>query len=128
MGYAGFNRLRTKVAELTGPEIWEHYKKLNQAIFLDGEKREAFFNEYDIEISRLEEIYHIPHGVLDFLYASDGSGNISFDKCKEIWEVIKNYDDHLLYGYVGRKDCAKFKDFKEIVKDCMINKSSMEWY
>lgn len=28
LGYGGFNKLRTKVAELTGDEIGQHYRKL----------------------------------------------------------------------------------------------------
>ena len=29
LSYSGFYRLRVKVAELTAPDIYEHYKKLN---------------------------------------------------------------------------------------------------
>lgn len=128
MGYAGFNRLRLKVAELTGEEIGEHYKDLDKGMFLNGTDREEFFQIYNKKISELEKEFKIPHGILDFLYASDCSGKITFTKCKQIYEVIKDYDNNILYGYCGRSDCAKFKDFKEIVKDCIDNKCSMKWF
>jgi hypothetical protein len=50
-----------------------------------------------------------------------------WEVCEKIYEVIKDYDDNVLYGYAGRPDCAKFKDFKKIVKDCVDNKCSMTW-
>ena len=128
MGYGGFNRLRNKVAELTGKEIGEHYKNLDKGMFLNGTQREEFFKEYNKKISELEGQFKIPCGILDFLYASDCGGKITFGKCKQIYEVIKDYDDDVLYGYCGRSDCAKFKDFKEIIKDCIDSKSSMEWF
>lgn len=127
MGYGGFNNLRSKVAELTGEEIGNHYKKLDKGMFLYGEEREKFFEEYNKKISELADEFEIPHGILNFLYASDCDGKISSSKCKHIYKAIKDYDDNILYGYSGRADCAKFKDFKEIVKDCIDNKCSMKW-
>lgn len=32
LSYSGFYRLRVKVAELTAPDIYEHYKKLNKEL------------------------------------------------------------------------------------------------
>lgn len=128
LGYGGFSNLRTKVAELTGKEIGEHYKKLRDGIFLVGEKRKNFFVEYDKKIAGLEKQFEIPGGILDFLYASDCSAEIPVGACKQIYEVIKDYDDDVLYGYIGRTDCAKFNDFKELVKDCIDSNCSMEWF
>lgn len=127
MGYGGFGRLRLKVAELTGKEIEEHYKDLDKGMFLNDTDSKEFFKNYNKKTSDLEEKFKLPHGVLDFLYASDCGGKIAVTKCKQIYKVIKDYDDDILYGYCGRKDCAKFKDFKEIVKDCIDNKCYMKW-
>ena len=128
MGYGGFKNIREKIAELTGKEIGEHYKELDKGIFLYGTALEEFFKNYNKKIAELEEKFKIPYGILDFLYATDCGGKITSKKCEQIYEVIKDYDDNILYGYAGRKDCAKFKDFKEIVKDCIDNKCNMEWY
>ena len=48
LGYTGFLRLKTKVAELTAPDIFLHYRRL-----LDGRSllheadRKKFYEEYD---------------------------------------------------------------------------------
>lgn len=130
LGYGGFMVLRTTVAELTAPDIYEHYKDLEKGIMLfDTEKRKAFFNDYDAKIQQLSEKYHgEKDGILDFLYASDCSGEMDLEHCKSIYEIIKDYDDDICYGYCGRPDCAMFKDFKLVVKDCIDNNCSMEWF
>ena len=128
MGYLGFNRLRKTVANLAGEELGKHYEHLDDVMFLCGEERINFFDEYNKKINYLYEKFNISNGLLDFLYASDCEAKISPEKCKQVYEIIKNYDDDVLYGYSGRKDCAKFKDFKEIVKDCIDSKCYMEWY
>lgn len=127
LGCMGFNRLRIKVAELTGEEIGEHYKKLSNAICLSGKEKKIFFDEYNKKISELADKHNIPHGILDFLYASDLEGEITYDKCEQIYKVIEDYDDKVLYGYIMQSNCAMFKDFKEIIKDCVNNKCSLEW-
>ena len=68
------------------------------------------------------------HDILCFLYASDCEATMGEDVCKKLYEIIKDYDDDIAYGYCGREDCATFKDFKELVKDCIDNKCSMEWW
>lgn len=128
LGYGGFNNIRKRVAQLTGKEIGEHYEELDKGMFLPTSERKVFFEEYNKKISKLEERHSLPHGILDFLYASDCGGTVSPEKCEQIYEVIKGYDDDILYGYCGRPDCAMFKDFKELVKDCVDNKCDMEWW
>ena len=128
LGYGGFYNLREKIAELTASDIYEHYKKLGDAPY-DEEKRKWFFEEYDSKISEISKKYRGEKDlILNFLYASDGNGTISVEACKAIYEVIKDYDDDILYGYIGKKDCARFRDFKEIVKDCIDNECEMEWF
>ena len=129
MGYIGFNRLRTKVAELAAEDIGLHYKQLNESLRLFGNSRKEFFIIYDRKITELSEKYNgEKDGILHFLYASDCDGKMPVSICKEIYEVIKDYDDNIVYGYAGRHDCAKFKDFKELVKDCIDNDCEMEWF
>lgn len=129
LGYGGFNNLRTKVAELTAQDIGEHYKRLSDGMWLIGDSRKAFFEKYDRRISELSEIHNGEKDrILHFLYASDCDGEMPVEICKDIYEVIKDYDDDILYGYCGRPDCAKFKDFKAIVKDCIDNNCSMRWF
>lgn len=72
--------------------------------------------------------YSIDLGYIGFNNLRTKVAEISVEDCKAIWEVIKDYDTNVLYGYVGRPDCAKFKDFKNIVKDCIDNNCNMEWF
>lgn len=129
LGYGGFNNLRTKVAELAADDIFEHYKKLSDSMYLIGDSRKAFFEVYDKKITEISEAHNGEmDGILHFLYASDCEAEMPVKVLKQIYEVIKDYDDNILYGYVGRPDCVKFKDFKELVKDCIDSNCSMEWY
>lgn len=127
--YGGFKRLRTKVAELTAPDIFRHYKKLDYAFFLYGKERETFFADYNKKIEELDEKYHGEiSDILDFLYLPDCGGELDAAHCKSIWEVIRDYDDDICYGYPGLPDCAKFADFKEIIKEGMELRTGVEWY
>lgn len=129
LGYGGFSRLRNKVAELAGPDIYEHYKYLDNGVSLYGEERTKFFEDYDRKIKELDEKYNGKKSkILDFLYECDCSGKMNITHCKAIWKEIEDYDDNILYGYSGRPDCAMFKDFKKIVKDCIDTKTIMKWY
>lgn len=129
LGYGGFCNLRTKIAELTAPDIFEHYKKLEKGLFLTGTIKAEFFKDYDAEIQRLSEKYNGENDhILDFLYTSDCDGEIDVEHCKSVYDVIKDYDDDICYGYCGRPDCAMFKDFKEIVKDCIDTNTPMSWF
>lgn len=66
--------------------------------------------------------------ILDFLYESDCSGEMDVKHCHSIYEVIKDYDDNICYGYAGQRDCAMFKDFKRLVMDCIETDTIMKWW
>ena len=122
MGYGGFNRLRNKVAELAGGPFAEHYSSLNPF----GDKE--YFDEFDRKTREILENKQADIKIVDFLLQSDCEGKIRYGACKNILKAIGNYDDDILYGYCGRPDCAKFKDFKAILEDCVDNKCDMIWY
>ena len=129
LGGWGFICLRTKVAELAAPDICEHYKKSMDGMRLyDEDKRKAFYESYNAKIAELDKRYEGKMSdILDFLYESDCDAKMDTDHCRSIYEVIKNYDDDTLYGYSGRKDCAKFADFKKIVKDGIDSGDGFSW-
>lgn len=129
MGYGGFNRLRNKVAELYSEEFGKHYSQLASpfAMFLSGEARKSFFEEYDKKTEEMVQAKRLNIKVADFCYQSDCEGAIRYGACKVIYEVVKDYDDDLLYGYAGRSDCAKFSDFKRLLKECYDTKSDLVW-
>ena len=127
MGYFGFFKLRAKVAELVGSEVGEHYKKLDDILGIPYPERENVLKSYDDETERLVENKVLPIKIADFLYQSDCDGKIRYGACKETLKVIGDYDNGVIYGYAGRKNPAKFKDFKEILQDCVDNKCFMIW-
>lgn len=127
LGGGGFRRLRIKVAELAAPDIFEHYKKLDE--FLRPPNRKTFFENYDAKITELDKKYDGKMSdILDFLYEGDCNAEMDADHCRSIYEVIKDYDDDILYGYAGRKDCAKFADFKAVVKDGIDSGDDFTWF
>lgn len=129
LGYGGFMCLRTKVAELAAPDIFEHYKKSIDGMRLyDENERKAFYKSYNAKIAELDRKYNgRMSDILDFLYESDCSAEMDVSHCRSIYEVIKDYDDDISYGYSGRKDCAKFADFKKIVKDGIGSGDGFSW-
>ena len=129
LGGWGFICLRTKVAELAAPDICEHYKKSMDGMRLyDADERKAFYESYNAKIAELDKKYKGKMSdILDFLYESDCDAEMDADHCRSIYEVIKDYDDNILYGYAGRKDCAKFADFKKIVKDGIDSGDGFSW-
>lgn len=130
LGYGGFRMLRVKVSELTAPDIFEHYKKSMDGMRLyDEDERKAFYESYNAKIAELDKKYEGKMSdILDFLYESDCGAEMDIDHCRSIYEVIRNYDDDILYGYAGRKDCAKFADFKKIVKDGIDSGDGFNWF
>ena len=71
LGYFGFNRLRTKVAELCNKEIFDHYNHLKDSIYIfRDEDVKKFFNEYNKKTKEIDEKYDMKfNAVLHFLYA-----------------------------------------------------------
>lgn len=126
LGYHGFHALRAKVAELAADDIGEHYRSHRGASWQHSDK---YFEEYDKKTEELSEKYHGEKDlILDFLYTSDCGGRMDTEHCKAIYEIIKDYDDRVLYGYAGQPGCVRFKDFKAVVKDCVDNGCAMEWF
>lgn len=126
MGYGGFYNLRKNIAGIYSPSFKELYEEWTGPLFIndlsdeEGNKRLAELYKQKI-LTDEDDI------VLDFLFASDSEGKISVKGCKRLYAIIKDYDDDILYGYCGRKDCAKFKDFKNIVAECAKNRWVLSW-
>ena len=122
MGYGGFFNLRKKVAELAGGPFAEHYASLKTF------GNEEYFEAFDRRTSEILEKKQADIKIVDFCLQSDCDGKIHYGACKNILKAIGDYDDNIAYGYFGRPDCAMFKDFKEILEDCVKNKCDMLWY
>lgn len=126
MGCGGFLRLRNKVAELVGEPWASHYATLERAPLFEP-ARSKFFAAFDRKTEEMLLAKQVSVKIVDFCLQSDAEGSIRYGACKQIYEIVKDYDDNILYGYAGRKDCARFADFKAILKDCMNKKCDMVW-
>lgn len=125
MGSGGFFRLRKKVAELTNSELGQHYALLTQNMF---GRDDEWYENYDKQLELIINKHKISIKIIDFLYQSDIEGKIRYGACKQILKVIGDYDDNFAYGYAGQKDCAKFKDFKNLLEECAQFKCDLIWY
>ena len=126
MGYFGFANLRRRVAKLAGEPFASHYDGLDHAPFL-GEARKTYFEEFDRRTEDLIRKKKVSVKVASFCLQPDAGGRIGYGGCKALLKIIGDYDDNILYGYAGRKDCAMFKDFKAILQDCVDHKCDMVW-
>ncbi|MBR0417908.1 MAG: hypothetical protein IJI66_01920 [Erysipelotrichaceae bacterium] len=128
MGYGGFARLRRTIAGLCPNEIKLHYEYLLKNLWhLSFDKEES--DRYDRQTEELYVKYGKKYGkVLDFLYAPDTDGKLSYGTCKQLLDVIGDYDDDSIYGYAGwGEHAARFRDFKEILEDCYKSKKPLIW-
>lgn len=126
LGCGGFANLREKVAELCGDPWASHYAKLSHAPYSDKEAK-AFYKEFDKETAHILKTKKVSVKIVDFCLQSDCEGSIRYGACKQILKVIADYDDNICYGYVGRPDCAMFRDFKTILQECVKSKCDMVW-
>lgn len=125
MGYGGFSRFRNAVAEMVNEEFHQHYLSLSssEAMFSFGEEREKYFKKYDAITNEFIEKGIVTIEVANFLYQSDCEGKVDRKQAKQIYELIKECNDDIVYGYGGRQDCAKMSDLKSIFSD----KTKVEW-
>ncbi|MBU3220937.1 hypothetical protein [Clostridium algidicarnis] len=125
MGYGGFGRFRKVVAENINDEFYNHYSELSsqEAMFSFGIEREKYFEKYDAKTKEYIEKKILTVEVANFLYQSDSDGEVNRKQAKQIYELIKECDDNISFGYVGRTDCAKMADLKKIFSD----KTKVEW-
>ena len=131
MGDRGFLMLRTKIAELLDIDFSVLYKEMSDNLYtrFDSEEaRKKYWEDYNKRALALCEEKKLDEDVVNFLYASDCEGKVTPNGCHSLYSVIQDYDDDICYGYTGRPDCAKFKDFKEIIFDCWKNRRQLQWY
>lgn len=115
MGYIGFMHFRTVVASGLSKEIESHYSELFNSPY--GPDRERFFKLYDAKTESFIENKKLSVDIANFLYQADCGGKINRGQAKQIYELIKDCDDEIIFGYTGKPDCAKMSDLKKIFSD-----------
>lgn len=115
MGFIGFMRFRTVVANGVSKEIGKHYEDLLNSPY--GSERELFFKLYDTKTELFIENKELSVDIANFLFQADCDGKVDRGQAKQIYELIKECDDEIVFGYTGKSDCAKMKDLKKIFSD-----------
>lgn len=128
--YMGFQRFRERVSMLACPEWGEEYSKISSASNLSKDEKEEFFDRVDEMTERLIENGKLDKLIVHFCYQADCDGKVSSRACKRIYECIKDYseDDKITYGYAAHENCPRFKDIKELIKQCSETKSPLTWH
>lgn len=130
IGEGGFARLRKAVADMTVPEISSHYEKIATGEYF--QMTESDFEEHDRETDELFKKYQKQYGkVIAFLYAPDTGASMPYGCAKQILRAIgeRTDKDDMVIGYAGwGEKAARFRDFKEILKDAVETKKGFRWY
>lgn len=64
--------------------------------------------------------------LLDFLFASDCGGEISYKTCKKIYDLINNIDfGNEIFTYGAHSDGKDYEYFKEFLLECYSHRRKM---
>ena len=120
MGYGSFGNLRKKIALLLNKDFGENYLLLSQCRTIDD------YSKNDDRANRLIKEHNLDTDIIDFLYQPDNDGKISYKTCKKIYDVVKDYDDNCMYGYVHSNH--SFSYFKDMLKNCYSKHRNLYWH
>lgn len=121
MGYISFHQLRCTVARNLHPEFGEVYKN---ALIKGGAEADNELNEA-IQRFGLDTDDKIP--VLDFLFASDGDGEMDETAARSILKLVADEPDSDIYGYAGWKNPSTMGDFKKLLRRFRKCKGRIIW-
>lgn len=118
--------IREYVSKAFDKELGEHYSGLRRII------REEDFNKFDKRTNEIlsdERFKKEDEDIVDFLFAPDESGKVSYRTCKKIYDLIKDIKDEgsrivLRYSLYSNND---WEDFKQLLKDCYSNRCNLTW-
>ena len=66
--------------------------------------------------------------ILDFLYASDAGGSISYKTCKRIYDLMKDQKyDGIGFRYAAYRH-NDYEEFKEFLLECYSHRRKLRWY
>ena len=121
MGYGGFFNLRKNIALALDDEFGKNYANLAYC----HSKEE--YEENDRIANEILARKPLDEDILDFLYDSDTTGQISHKVCKKIYDLIQDIDfgkKSFRYGAYAHND---YEEFKTFLKECYSNRRYMRW-
>lgn len=120
-GYGGFMSLRTNIALAFDKEFGEcyaHLTPLNEAQVIT--KANAILSQ--------DRFSDEDKDIIDFLFASDCDGEISYKTCKKIYDLIKDIDfGNEIFTYGAHSDGKDYEYFKEFLLECYSHRRKMRW-
>lgn len=122
LGLGGFKYLREIVSSLYNQEFGKHYKTLCKGLFLSTEEKQKFYDNFDKKTLKIMNKYNLSVRVVDFCFQTDCGGSISPIACEEIYECLQGADDNIIFSYE-----FSMKKLKELLKECVDNKSRLYW-
>lgn len=126
MSYSTFFRLRCTIARAFDSDLYSHYLHL-----IDYRSSKAEWDEYDhitnviIQKNKIDTVKW-KSKIVDFLFAPDTNGKISYGTCGRLYRLIKNEPDENQYGYtmIGNNTMGTFK---ALLKDVYVNRGTLIW-
>ena len=125
MGSGGFFNLRKNIALALDEDFGRNYEQIAGCFTKEQYAENDRTAEKIINEKHLEDNYE---NVLDFLYMSDVEGEVSYQTCKQIYDLIKDIDyGKLCFRYAAHAH-NDYEEFKEFLKDCYSHHKKMQWY
>lgn len=139
-GYGMFVIIRTHVAKAWDQEFGDHYATLTKASIHDKE----FYNAFDKKANQIlsdSRFKDEDSDILEFLFASDIDGSITYKTAKKIYNLIKDDNQHFGLGYFspvrdvthpleanGFEQTASWDTFKEMLLQSYQKRCKVIWY
>lgn len=123
MGAGGFFNLRANIADAYDKQFGKHYRKLLEC----HDKKD--YEEYD---RIANEILSSPRfdkdtDLLDFFYASDIEGSISYKTAGKIYDIIKDVDfGNKCFQYMAYAH-DDYGELKLFLKECYSHRRTVYW-
>lgn len=107
-----------------GVSLYSNSKKVTCSLSGDAEA----FNKKMNQILA-DERFDGKDDILDFFFASDCEGTISYQTCKKLYNIIKdvNFQSGFQYGSISNGIEKDWKDLKEFFLGCYKAKVSARW-
>ena len=127
MSYGGFFTLRSQIANAFDEEFGKHYSQLLKASCSLSGGTEAF-NQKTNQILA-DKRFEGKDDILDFFFASDCDGTISYQTCKKLYNIIKdvNFQSGFQYESISNGIEKDWKDLKEFFFGSYKAKVSARW-
>lgn len=120
MGAGSFYNLRCVIADLLDPTFGTNYRNLTHCYTKQD------YEQHDAIANSILARKNLNENIVEFLYMPDMDGSISASTCKAISELVADYDDDNMYGYVYANHT--FKYFKEMLAYCVEHRRKLYWH